>query len=109
MTQLTPSTRQTAYTVDASISSLRDKEARFAIHLANKVGNILPSRLKVAFQHSNGMDFQMADQITLREMLQAAYLTGSAYETVGKGVVMKDEIQATERFLNIGLIPSSFK
>lgn len=93
MTQLAPSTRQTAYT----------------IHLANKVGNILPSRLKVAFQHSNGMDFQMADQLTLREMLQAAYMSGSAYETVGKGVHMKDEIQATERFLNIGLIPSSFK
>lgn len=93
MTQLTPSTRQTAYT----------------IHLANKVGNILPSRLKVAFQHSNGMDFQMADQLTLREMLQAAYMSGSAYRAVGKGIVMKDEIQATERFLNIGLIPNSFK
>lgn len=89
----TTTTRQTAYT----------------IHLANKVGNILPSRLKVAFQHSNGTNFEQADQLTLREMLQAAYMSGSAYEPVGKGVIMKDAVQATERFLNIGFIPSSFK
>jgi hypothetical protein len=107
MTQDT--TRTTAYTADASISGLRDKEARFAIHLANRMGEILPSRLKIAFQHSNGMDFQMADRLTLREMLNAAYMTGSAYEQVGKGVVMKDPVQKTEQFLNIGLISPSFK
>lgn len=93
MTQFAPSTRQTAYT----------------IHLANQVGNILPSRLKVAFQHSNGYNFQMADQLTLREMLNAAYLSGSAYESAHKSVILREEIQATERFLNIGLIPNSFK
>jgi hypothetical protein len=84
------------------------RQTAYNIHLANQLGNILPSRLKAAFQHSNGYDFQLADQLTLREMLQAAYLSGSAYEPAGKGVHMKDEIQATERFLNLGLIPSSF-
>lgn len=93
MTTTQDTTRTTAYT----------------IHLANRMGEILPSRLKVAFQHSKGMDFQMADRLTLREMLTAAYMTGSAYEQVGKGVVMKDPVQKTEQFLNIGLISPSFK